>query len=230
MTFTCIIIDDEPPAHIILKNYISKLTYLNLVGEFHDAFAALEYLQTNKVDILFLDINMPDLSGIEMIKSMQNPPKVIFTTAYSEFALEGYDLGVVDYLMKPIRFDRFLKAVHKVTENVKVTAELAEEKETHYYVKADGILHKVLFENIEYVVSKGNFVQIHAGEKPILTAETLSNTDAKLKEHGFLRVHKSYIVNIQKVKGVEGNQLLMNNTKIPIGLSYKQVVLGELGL
>jgi len=235
MPLNCLIVDDEPPAHKILENYIGKMSSLALIGNCYNAIEALNFLHERKVDILFLDINMPELSGLELLKTLQNPPIVILTTAYSEFALESYEFGVTDYLMKPIRFDRFLKAVNRViqlrspsTALPEATESLVQKKETSVFIKVDGILRKVHFSDIRYVESKGNYVHLHCMTERLLTADTLSNMVQKLGD-GFLRVHKSYIVNLEQIQGLEGNRLLMGTTKIPIGNSYKQGVLKAIG-
>lgn len=236
MILKCLIVDDEPPAHKILENYIGKLNSLSLAGNCYNAIEALNFLHETPVDILFLDINMPELSGLDMLKTLANPPVVILTTAYSEFALEGYEFGVLDYLMKPIRFDRFLKSVNRVLQlksalvstTPKPTETPAPSKETSFFVKVDGIQQKVLFEDINFVESKGNFVQLHLQSNRLLTAETLTNMGNKLSPFGFIRVHKSYIVNKEKVTAIEGNQLIIGTAKIPIGNSYRQVVLKEI--
>lgn len=240
MSLKCLIVDDEPPAHKILENYIGKLSALSLAGNCYNAIEALNFLHEHPVDIVFLDINMPELSGLDMLKTLQHPPVVILTTAYSEFALEGYEFGVLDYLLKPIRFDRFLKAVNRVLQVQQKAKEAApkptinniakEPSPAFFFVKADGIQHKVWFEELDYLQSKGNFVQLHLAQKRLLTADTLSNMDKQLRSAGFLRVHKSYIVNVKKVEGIQGNQLLLGAVKIPIGNSYRQVVLAEVGL
>ena len=238
MTLKCLIVDDEPPAHKVLENYIGKLNSLSLAGNCYNAIEALNFLHEQKVDIVFLDINMPELSGLEMLKTLHHKPAVILTTAYSEFALESYEVGVLDYLLKPIRFDRFLKAVNRVLDLKQISTSPAkvdipkEEKEDKvaFFVKSEGVQHKVIYNEIDYIESKGNFVQIHLANQRLLTADTLTNMDKKLKNVGFLRVHKSYIVNLKKVKALEGNRLLIADYKIPIGNSYRQIVLNEIGL
>lgn len=236
MKLKCLIVDDEPPAHKVLENYIGKLNSLTLIGNCYNAIEALNFLHEQSVDLVFLDINMPELSGLEMLKTLNNPPMIILTTAYSEFALEAYEYGVSDYLLKPIRFDRFLKAINRVVKirEEKNPLEYAPKEEVKeelsFFVKADGIQHKVWHRDLEYIESQGNFVQLHLEKSKLLTAETLSNMNSKLNLHGFLRVHKSYIVNIKKVKGIEGNRLLISDTKIPIGKSYKQMVLNKIGM
>ncbi|MFT4663450.1 MAG: DNA-binding LytR/AlgR family response regulator [Polaribacter sp.] len=236
MILKCLIVDDEPPAHKVLESYIEKLNSLSLAGNCYNAIEALNFLHETPVDILFLDINMPELSGLDMLKTLANPPVVILTTAYSEFALEGYEIGVLDYLMKPIRFDRFLKSVNRVLQmksapvsSSPTPAETAiTPTETSFFVKVDGMQQKVVFSAINYLESKGNFVQLHLGNTRLLTADTLTNMGNKLSPFGFTRVHKSYIVNKEKVSAIEGNQLVIDGTKIPIGNSYRQVVLKEL--
>lgn len=232
MTLKCLIVDDEPPAHKVLENYIGKLNSLSLAGNCYNAIEALNFLHENSVDILFLDINMPELNGLEMLRTLNNPPVVILTTAYSEYALQSYEFGVTDYLMKPIRFDRFLKSVNRVlqTKTKSPSAETAPvkpaiPKETSFFIKVDGVQKKVRFSDINYIESKGNFVRLHLQNERLMTADTLSKMAQKLNPHGFLRVHKSYIVNLEKVTGLEGNRLLINDLKISIGNSYKQGVL-----
>ncbi|MEM9823392.1 MAG: LytTR family DNA-binding domain-containing protein [Bacteroidota bacterium] len=236
MMLNCLIVDDEPPAHKVLENYIGKINSLQLLGNCYNAIDAINFLHENHIDILFLDINMPELSGLEMLKTLQKPPLVILTTAYSEFALESYEFGVVDYLLKPIRFDRFLKSVNKVLQMKSPAAKtLANEskpsasKATSFFVKADGVKHKVFFDDIHYIESKGNFVQLHLKTNRLLTAETLSNMDKKLGPHGFLRVHKSFIINTKKVKSIQGNQIQIGDRTVPIGNSYRQMVHQRIG-
>ena len=235
MILKCLIVDDEPPAHKVLESYIDKLDSLEVTQNCYNAIEAINYLHTNEVDIVFLDINMPDLSGMEMLKTLQNSPIVVMTTAYSEYALEGYEFGVFDYLMKPIRFDRFLKTIQRII-TLKKTVELSENEvapasisPSYIFVKADGIQHKVNFADLCYIESKGNFIQLNHTRK-LLTAETLTRMEKRLEGQGFLRVHKSFIVNISKVKGIQGKQLLLEGIKIPIGNSYRQVVMNKVGI
>lgn len=233
MKFKCLIIDDEPPAHKVLESYISKHSSLDLVGNFYNAIEALSFLSSNQVDLLFLDINMPELSGVEMLRTMQNPPLVILTTAYSEFALESYDLGVIDYLMKPIRFDRFLKAVNKVMALKQTSPQKQAQKpdqKQSIFIKVDGVQQKIVLADLEYVESQGNFVQLYVQDKKYLTAETLTNMDKNLKDSGFLRIHKSYVINLEKVSSLQGNMVQVGNKLLPVGNSYRQVVLGKLGM
>lgn len=233
MNLKCLIVDDEPLAHKVLENYIEKHNSLLHVGNFYNAIDALTYLLENEIDVLFLDINMPELSGLEMLRTMNHPPSVILTTAYSEYALESYDLGVVDYLMKPIRFERFLKAVNKVikakTPLYKNEAPSIKKKKS-IFIKVDGVQQKIVLSDVTYIESRGNFIQLHVGEKRFLTAETLTNIHKTLSDSGFLRIHKSYVINLEKVKSLEGNMIHIGEKLLPIGNSYRQVVLGKLGM
>lgn len=237
MTLKCLIVDDEPPAHKILENYIGRLSSLSLAGNCYNAIEALNFLHEKQVDVLFLDINMPELSGLEMLGTLQNPPLVILTTAYSEYALESYEFGVLDYLLKPVSFNRFLKTINKILA-IKQPASFPEvlekeepvPKQNFFFVKADGVQHKIHFTDVNYLESKGNFVQIHRDKSRLLASDTLSKMEEKLSDYGFLRVHRSYIINIQKVKSIQGNLIQIGKDNIPIGNSYRQVVLSRIGV
>lgn len=241
MTLRCLIADDEPLAHNLLENYIARLKTLSVVGHAYNAFQVLDFLGENHVDILFLDINMPDLSGLEMLKTLSNPPMVILTTAYSEYSLEAFDLGVMDYLLKPIRFERFLKAVNRIIELKKPQtppsvfyAEMAQnapeiyekaEKHNDFIFIKDGTTHyKIDFADLLYVQAYGNFAKIHTTKQNILATVTMKHLEDELPEHLFTRVHKSYIVNIQKVSKIEGNTVFVGTVSIPIGAVYKMAL------
>jgi len=241
MKYNCLIVDDEPLAHKILEKYIGKLDKLTVVHNCYSAIEAINYLHQNKVDILFLDINMPELTGLEMLKTLNNPPAVILTTAYSEFALEGYEFGVLDYLLKPIRFDRFLKAINRFfalesTTDTKATPTPQQAKinkneaSTSFFVKADGVQHKIEPAHINYIEAYGNFVKIQLGSQQLLTASTMTKMMQKLDSDNFVRIHKSFIVNLEKIEKLEGNRLIIDAKKLPIGTSYKQIVLQKIGL
>ncbi len=223
---TCLIVDDEPLAHKVLENYIAQLDNLQLVGNAYRASEAINFLQKNEVDIVFLDIEMPELTGLEMLKTLQNPPNVILTTAYSEFALDGYELGVVDYLLKPIRFDRFLKAVQRITN----TKKPQNVENTYFFVKADGVQHRINYDDIRFIEAYGNYVKIHFAEKYILTAETMTGIQTKLNLPNFLRVHKSFIINIDKIDSIDGTLITVGKNAIPVGASYKANLVQMLNL
>ncbi|PQJ80119.1 LytR/AlgR family response regulator transcription factor [Polaribacter porphyrae] len=226
----CIIADDEPIARQILENYIDAFPYLNLVASCKNAFEVLEVLQEKQVDILFLDINMPKLSGLSLLKTLQKSPNVIITTAYPEFALEGFELAVTDYLVKPFSLERFMQAVQKVSKNmVSETVVINKQEETvkSIFVKSDKKIIKLNFDEIYHAEAYGNYVKIFA-DKMILTPQTLSDFLKKLSKD-FIRIHKSYLINFNHLKMIDGNQVILNNdTKIPVGKSYKKELLDRL--
>ena len=224
----CIIADDEPIARQISENYIQEIPNLQLVASCKNALEVMDVLQQTTVDVLFLDINMPKLSGLSLIRTLQYKPSIIITTAYPEYALEGFELSVTDYLLKPFSFERFLQAVLKV----KPTSVQTQEKDTQekeeqihaIFVKSDKKIIKLNFEDIYHIEAYGNYIKIYT-DVMILTPETLSEFMEKLPNQ-FLRIHKSFIINFNHLKLIDGNQLLLNNnTKLPIGKSYKKGVL-----
>ncbi|WP_103867446.1 LytTR family DNA-binding domain-containing protein [Aquimarina sp. I32.4] len=227
----CIIADDEPIARQILENYIDSIPNLEIVASCKNAFEVLEILQKRTVDLLFLDINMPKLSGLSLLKTMQQKPDVIITTAYPEYALEGFELAVTDYLLKPFSLERFLQAVNKVKQNQVVSKEeivtSKEEIQDFIFVKSDKKIIKLSFEDINYVEAYGNYTKIYA-DTMILTPQTLSDFLSKLPDY-FIRIHKSFIINFNKLKLIDGNQIILENeVKLTIGKSYRKDVLGRI--
>jgi DNA-binding LytR/AlgR family response regulator len=218
----CIIVEDQPPAQRILKRYIKDLGTLNLQGTFTDALQALTFLQSEKTDLIFLDIHLPKISGIEFIKTLPNAPSVILTTAFSEYALEGYDLNVVDYLLKPFSFERFVKAVAKV--NMATSAVVDENiSPSSVFIKSGHEYINIIIADILYIKSDMDYTEIHTNEKVHVSSETLTFWEQKLPAELFARVHKSYLVNISKIKKIAGSQLyLVNEKDIPIGRTYKE--------
>ena len=214
MKITCIIIDDEPSSQNVLKSFIGRIDYLELTNVCNDALEALDYLKNNAVDLLFLDINMPQLSGISFYKSLQNPPKVIFTTAYSEYALEGYELEAVDYLLKPFSFERFVKAVSKIKN-------LNDDKSEHIIIKSDKKLHQIKFDDIIFVEGLGDYIKVHLKDSFLVTYKTLKDMKNALPSSIFIQVHKSFIINKNKVDYIEGNLAIINSNKVPLGQKYK---------
>jgi DNA-binding LytR/AlgR family response regulator len=224
-----LIVDDEPLAQKVLQKFVDQVDSLELAGVCSNAIEASNALRKQPIDLLFLDIKMPELSGLELLKIIKNPPKVILTTAYAEHALESYEFGVVDYLVKPIAFDRFLKAIDKVipTEQMSspVPVSIPETKARNFlFVKSDRKIFKVDFDEIKYLEAFGNYVKIHSTDKTILAQETLSNLEKALPIDRFLRIHKSYLVAIHFIHSVEGNILIIDDTKLPIGQTFKQRV------
>lgn len=229
----CIIADDEPIARQILENYITDTPSLALVATCKNAFEVMEVLQNRTVDILFLDINMPKLSGLSLLKTMHSKPNVIITTAYSEYAVEGFELSVTDYLLKPFSLERFLKAVMKVKAEGEVdhmrTPELTQENRMpeFLFVKSDKKIIKINLDVISHIEAYGNYVKIYT-DKMILTPQSLSDFLTKLPDN-FLRIHKSYVINFNSIKLIDGNQIvLQNDEKLPIGKSYRKSVLDRI--
>lgn len=222
-----IIIDDEPLARNVIKEYAKKISTLNIIGECEDAICAHQILQTKKADLIFLDINMPKLSGIEFLKNLKNPPLVIFTTAYSEYAMEGYELNIIDYLKKPFSFERFCKAYFRAEEMylLKQSAtnnEVIEKQSDFIFIKSDKKSIKVNISNIMYIEGLGDYIKIFLNDKKLVTNLSMKKIENLLPTTQFYRIHKSYIISIDKVESIEGNMVKINNTRLPIGNSYRQ--------
>ena len=221
-TKKCIIVDDEPAAHYVLANYIKQNPELELVFQGYNGIEAMNYLRENKVDLMFLDINMPEISGMELLKIIPTHPKTILTTAYSEFALESYDYGVIDYLLKPIYFPRFLKAVDRFfsTENAAIKEE--EAIVNSISVKVDGYFMDIELDQLLFAQSFGNYVKLHTIRRTYLASITTSELEKCLPEKGFMRIHKSYIVALDKIDTTEKDFVTIKNEKLPIGITYKR--------
>ena len=230
MKVRCIIIDDEPLAIALIAAHISKIPNLEVVATSNNALDGFEVLKSKQVDLMFLDIQMPLLTGIEFLKSLSNPPKVIFTTAYREYAIESYELDVVDYLLKPISFDRFFKAINKYFKTVEskyvteIDASKKEQNSDFIYVNVNKKHYKILFSEIIYAESLKDYVQIHTKEKTIITKDKISDFEHKLPEH-FIRTHRSYIVNMDKITAYTAHDIELGTLEIPIGVSYKKQLL-----
>ena len=225
---SCIIVDDEQHAIDVLEHYVKQTPHLHLVASFTNPIEALQLLGEQKIDLVFLDIQMPELSGIDLIKAIQGKSKVILTTAYSEFALEGYELYVVDYLLKPIRLPRFLTAVQKAVQQVNFVKEtsLKETPEDDYiFVKTEskGKLLKINLADIDFIESMKNYVAIHHGGQKTLVYTSMKELEERLPKKQFIRVHKSFIIPISRITGIEGNLVRLKNTtaEILIGENYK---------
>lgn len=219
----CVIIDDEPFARNLLSDYIDKVPYLNLKDSFSSGLLALEMLNKEKVDLLFLDIQMPDINGIEFLKSLKEAPKVIFTTAHAEFALEGYELDVLDYLLKPFDFPRFLKAVEKASKHQNKISDFEKEKQSKYILVKDGFdLVKVSLKDILYIKGLKDYVQIVTTKKKIISLQTLKDLSQSLPEDMFFRVHNSYIVSLDHINSIGKNQIKVEGDYIPIGATFKK--------
>jgi DNA-binding LytR/AlgR family response regulator len=216
----CIIVDDEPLAQEVLENYVSRVGEMQLIKSCSNALEAFQALHNERVDLLFLDIQMPVIDGLSFLKSLKNPPAVILTTAYPNHAIEGFELDVVDYLLKPISFERFLKAVNKVIEMRKAISN-GEAMADYMFVKVDSKLVKVNFNEIVYIEGMKDYLKIFVKERPLVVHQTMKKIEDLLPRNKFIRVHKSYIVSIGAVNSIVGNFVEINGKEIPIGANYK---------
>lgn len=227
MEVRALIIDDEPLAQNVIEQYANKLPDLTIIGTCNDAICAHKFLHEKDADLLFLDINMPKLSGISFLKTLKNPPLVIFTTAYSEYALEGFELNAIDYLKKPFSFERFCKAYFRAAELLQLKKGGQQvssvEKETDFiFIKADKKMVKVKFSEILYIEGLGDYIKLHLIDKKLVTNLSMKKVLDLLPANDFYRTHKSFIISLDKIESVEGNMTKINNTKLPIGNSYRQ--------
>ena len=229
------IVDDEPLARDLIRSHIEKLENLEIVAECHNAMKALSVLREKHVDLIFMDIQMPQITGIEFLKTLKHPPKIILTTAYREYALEGFELDVVDYLLKPITFERFLKSVNKFyqmsQEQVQVVPGATSEKlqeEQYIYVKENKRVIKIYLSEIKYIEGLSEYVQIFTDKRKIVTKTSMSFMEEKLPAENFLRIHKSYIVPIKKIEAFTANTIEIQGKELPIGRNFKNTVLSSL--
>ena len=220
-TIKCLVIDDEELARTLLKTYINKIDFLELVADFESPIEAMQVLKDDDIDIIFLDIQMPELKGTDFAKMIDPKTKVIFTTAYSEYALEGFDLNALDYLLKPITFERFLQAVNKVSVE-------PGNLENTITIKSGYDLHKLKFEDIIYIQSDNEYMVFYTDDKKILSHQTMKSLEKTLPISIFMRVHRSYIVNKQKVTALKGRDLLISDINIPVSDSYYDAVKKDL--
>lgn len=223
-----IVVEDEPMALELMVDYIEKVKRLELIGSFRNGLLALDFLKQNKVDLIFLDINMPDLSGIELANLLEESPQIIFTTAYSEYAIEGFDLNAVDYLLKPISFARFLKACDRAIEKKRTTTVKSEAHSRKFLlIKSGTETHKVFQSDILFIEGSGNYVTYHTTKGKLMSLQTMKELEAQL-EPPFVRAHKSYIINLDYLTSFESHQLSIGKTKIPISQAYKLGFLQDL--
>ncbi len=230
MKLACLIIDDEPVARKGIEEYIAEVDFLDLVAQCENPLRAARYVNEQTIDLIFLDIHMPKLSGIEFLKGLKHPPLVIFTTAYSDYALEGYSLDVVDYLMKPITFERFLKAAQKAFEVHQMKKVAVEHKKhsDYFFVKCDSKYEKLNYVDVRYVESLQNYVIVHTSTKKLITYMTLASFEGQLPKDQFLKVHKSFIVSIAGIKSIDGNEIIIGDTRIPISRNLKDQVVNRI--
>ena len=234
----CLITDDEPLAMDVLENYINQLDTLELAGRCNNALEALGFLQKNKVDLLFLDIQMPKLTGIDFLKTLRNPPKVIFTTDYRDYALEGFELNVLDYLLKPVSFERFIIAVNKYHSFVpanNLPTVIAPPmptagEEPFIYLKSDKKMVKIFLKDILYIESLKDYVKVKTAEREVITYQKISYLEEKLPDEKFLRIHRSFIIAVNKIKSFNTSFIDIGVEEIPIGRLYKTEVMKALGV
>ncbi len=233
ITINCVIVDDEPIARNILETFVAKIPILNLVKSCKNAMEAFEVLNSQNIDLFFLDINMPDISGLSLAKTINNKSKIIFTTAFREYAIDGFDLQAVDYLLKPIAFDRFFQAVNKFFDKQSVIFKQVDIEETpvkndYIFVRSERKMVKINFDEILYVESLSDYIKIHTICKILVTRETISNFEIKLPSQQFLRIHRSYIVNLSKIYSYTNEFIEIEKNAIPISRTYKENVLKKL--
>ena len=227
MKIKCVLIDDEPLAVKVLQNYFTNFTDFEVVGSFNNSLEALDFINNNTIDAVFLDINMPMMTGFELISLIENKTKVIITTAFREFAAESYDLDVLDYLVKPIPLPRFIKCINKITTefNLKNNIKVETTKgDSHIFIKVDKKMMKINIEEILFVEGMKEYIKVVTPDKTYITHKSLTSLSEELPADRFLRIHKSYVIALNKVKSIEGNRIQIQSYTIPIGRNYSKEV------
>lgn len=229
--YNCMILDDEYMAVLLLEEYVKKLPFLKLILSSTNGIEVLNALQNEKTDILFMDIQMPQINGLHLAQSLIHKPQIIFTTAYAEHAVEGFAINATDYLLKPFSFERFLQSVNKAIKNIEafMKHKVSEANKSHFFVKSSGKLIKIEIQSIDYIEGLKEYVSIYSGADRIVTLQSLKNLEDELPSDQFKRVHKSYIINNKKIKYIEGNLIHLPGKSIPIGGNYKVELLKSLG-
>lgn len=228
MKISCLIVDDEPLAQDVLNSYVKQTPQLELIGICNNAIEALEKMKLSTIDLIFLDIQMPEITGIDFLRSLKNPPMVIFTTAYQNYAIEGFELNAIDYLLKPFSQDRFNKAVRKAEELSKLKEEHHQREDDYIFIKSDQKLQKIYYNDIIFIEALADYVKIHTPEKRYITLQTMKNMEEKLPDKFFKRVHRSYIIALDKIKTLVGSAVEVEGQKIPIGKNYKEAFFNAL--
>ncbi|RBQ10051.1 LytR/AlgR family response regulator transcription factor [Pedobacter miscanthi] len=231
MKVRCLLVDDEPLAIQLIQNHIKLLDTFEVVGTCSNAIKALELLRTTPVDLLFLDIKMPQITGIDFLKTLKNPPAVIITTAYREYAIEGYDLDLIDYLLKPITFDRFFKAVDRylrLKSPVGKTESLQENEQQFIHIKAGGKFHNLNKDEVLYIESLKDYITIHCTDRKITAKYKIGDLETELYNKDFLRIHRSFIINMKKISAFTNYDIEIGTKELPIGASYKEYVFKKL--
>lgn len=233
MKTRCLIVDDEPLARELIRGHIQKLENFEIVAECDNAMKAMGQLRAHPVDLMFLDIKMPQMTGIEFLKTLKRPPKVIITTAYSQYALDGFDLDVVDYLMKPVTFERFFKSVNKyfqsgTSESVELEGSNGVSEEAFIYVKENKKVIKIYLNEIHFIEGMNEYIRIHTDNRRVVVKSSLHSIEEKLPSDSFIRIHKSYIVSIPRIRAFNATTIELENAKLRIGRNYKNQVFSAL--
>ncbi len=224
----CLVVDDEPIAREGMLEYIRQIDYLNPVAECKSAAEAAGLLQKNKIDLIFTDIQMPKLSGIEFVKALADPPLIIFTTAYSEYALEGFELDVVDYLLKPISFPRFLKSVEKAQSYLHARNKEISITQDFFFIKCNGKIEKIILADVDYIEAMANYVIIHTRQKKYITYITFSGIEEQLPSDLFIRIHKSFLIAISAIQTIDGNEVITGSMRLPLSKNHRNEVMSRI--
>ncbi|NPA67080.1 MAG: response regulator transcription factor [Chlorobi bacterium] len=230
MKAKCLIIDDEPLARKVIKSHLQSFENIEIVAECANAFEAGIVLRENNIDLIFLDIEMPQISGFEFLKTLNNPPKIIIVTAYRNYALKGYEYDIIDYLLKPVSFDRFYKSVSKFfkqfeKEEIKLVENGDSSGKPFIYLNEDKTIHKIYLSEIIYLESFREYIKVHTTKKSVMTKLPIGKIDEKLKNKDFMRIHKSYIISVSKVTAFNSRMIKVGETELPIGRTYKDAVM-----
>jgi len=234
-TIKCLVVDDEPIGRLVMENFIKQVPFLELVAVVEDAFDALNILETHPVDLLLSDIQMPHINGLEFVKSLPSPPVIIFITAHDQFAVNSYELGAVDYLLKPVLFERFLKAVNKARTQVEVQKSTpkvpSEDRIGYFFIKANNKLNKLRFDDIWYIEAIKDYIKMHTKQGLLVTHSSMKGIEEKLPAGDFIRIHNSYIISVKAVKAVDTNSVeLLNDTTLPVSKSRKDDLFSALNI
>lgn len=228
----CLLVDDEPLALDILEGYISRTPGLELVGKCSNALEASEFIKNYKIDLMFLDIQMPEITGLEFMRSLSDPPLVVFCTAYSDFAVEGFELNAIDYLLKPVAFDRFSKTIERATEYLSLKrndgVESSDLSNDYIFIKSNQKQIKLSYDQIQYVEAFADYVKLHTPEKRYITLQTMKNMELKLPKTKFIRVHRSFIVALSSITSFNSSEVEIGPVKIPVGKNYKDEFLATM--
>jgi DNA-binding LytR/AlgR family response regulator len=233
MKTRCLIVDDEPLARELIRGHIRKLENFEIVAECDNAMKAMDVLRNHSVDLMFLDIKMPQMTGIDFLKTLKRPPKVIITTAFSQYALDGFELDVVDYLMKPVTFERFFKSVNKYFQsgnsgNIELEGGAGPAEDAFIYVKENKKVIKIYLHEIEFIEGLNEYIRIHTDNRRVVVKSSLQSIENKLPEEHFIRIHKSYIISIPRIRAFDATTIELENSKLRIGRNYKNQVFSAL--